>query len=52
MRIIKSYRTITNKTDLSTDGYYLVLRHTCAARDIFINYKAMVAFQFVDLKLK
>ena len=52
MWITKSYRTVTNKTDLSTDGYYSILRHTllAAAGDIFINYKTMVAFQFVDLK--
>ena len=27
-KLIKSYHTITNKTDLSTNGYYLILRHS------------------------
>ena len=37
--LIKSYQTITKKTDLSTDGYYLTLRQLATAGDIFIDYK-------------
>ena len=47
--LIKSYQTITKKTDLSTDGYYLTLRQLATAGDIFIDYKINFDSQFAEI---